>query len=80
MRVALLILIVLTGCEASEPAARKRAAAVQSACSSRIFEGSRFTICAAKGAAIEVFTADASGTPYRSFSKLEAALGDRATG
>lgn len=49
----------------------------QSPCASRMFEGSRFTICPANGAAIEVFTADASGVPFRSFAKLEAALGKR---
>ena len=42
-----------------------------------MFEGSRFTVCPAKGASIELFTADKSGSPYRSFANLEAALGDR---
>jgi len=56
----------------------EQASAVQSPCSSAMFEGSRFTLCPAKGARIEVFTSDESGTPFRSFAKLERALGKRA--
>ena len=77
MRFALLALLLLSACEASEPAPSGRAATAESPCSSQMFEGSRFTVCPAKAAAIAVFTSDASGTPYRSFAKLEAALGDR---
>jgi uncharacterized protein YigE (DUF2233 family) len=43
-----------------------------------MFEGSRFTICSAKAARIDVFTSDVSGNPFRSFAKLEASLGGRA--
>ena len=78
MRFALLSLLLLAGCEAREQVAREQALAMQSPCSSKVFEGSRFTVCSAKTATIEAFTADASGTPFRSFVKLEAALGKRA--
>ena len=78
MRFALLPLLLLAACEVSQPATADRAE-VQSPCSSRMFEDSRFTVCPAKDAAVEIFTADASGSPYRSFAKLEAALGDRAS-
>ena len=40
-----------------------------------MFDGSRFTVCSARGGAIEVRTGK---VPYRSFSKLEAALGKQA--
>jgi uncharacterized protein YigE (DUF2233 family) len=78
MRLALLALLLFAGCEASQPSGQ-RTAALQSPCSSRMFEGSRFTICPAKDARIELFTADASGTAYRSFAKVEAALGERSS-
>ena len=78
MRLSLIALVLLAACKASQPEPSERAAAVQSPCTSRMFEGSRFTVCSAKGKRIELFTADASGTPFRSFAKLEAALGDRA--
>ena len=77
MRFALLLLL-LAGCESSQQAPQEPARVAESPCSSRMFEGSRFTVCAAKGAPIEVFTSDASGTPFRSFAELEASLGKRA--
>ena len=43
----------------------------------RLFEGSRFTVCQAKGGKVEVRTSGSSG-PYRNFSALQAALGKRA--
>lgn len=51
----------------------------QSACSARMFEGSRFTACSASGGRIEVRTGNAGGAPYRGFVPLEAALGKRAS-
>jgi uncharacterized protein YigE (DUF2233 family) len=77
MRLALLSLLLLTSCGCQQRVATEQPA-VQSPCASRMFEGSRFTVCPAKGMRIEVFTSDASGTPFRSFAKLEAALGKRA--
>ncbi len=78
MRLVLLPLLFLAGCEASQQGAGEQAVTVKSPCSSQMFEGSRFTICSANGERIEVFTSDASGTPYRSFAKLEASLGEQA--
>lgn len=78
MRLILFPLLLLAGCEAPQQIEERQTPAAQSPCNSRMFEGSRFTVCSAKGAAIEVFTSDASGTPFRSFAKLESSLGERA--
>ncbi len=78
MRLALLPLLFLVACEAPQQEADAQAATVQSPCRSQMFEGSRFTVCPANGERIEVLTSDASGTPFRSFATLEAALGRRA--
>ncbi|HYI43011.1 MAG TPA: phosphodiester glycosidase family protein [Sphingomicrobium sp.] len=77
MRLALLPLFLLVGCDGS-PQHRQGATLAESPCGTRMFEGSRFTVCPAKGGAIELFTANPSGMPYRSFAKLESELGDRA--
>ncbi len=82
MRVALLVLLLLTACRDSsslhQDAGSSNEAAGQSACGDRLFEDSRFTVCSAKGGSVEVRTFRANGAPYRSFVALEAALGDRA--
>ena len=49
----------------------------QSACSSRMFEGSQFTVCSASGP-IEIHSTGADGKPTRGFAQLEAQLGERA--
>ncbi len=79
MRFAFLSLVLLAGCEAPRQVAGEQAATVESPCSTRMFEGSRFTVCPANGAPIELFTSDAAGTPLRSFAKLEQLLGERAS-
>ncbi len=76
MRFASLFLFLLAGCEA-QPVQSARAPSVQSPCATRMFEGSRFTVCSSKGARIEIFTSDKSGAPFRSFAQLEAWLGKR---
>ncbi|MBA2770812.1 MAG: phosphodiester glycosidase family protein [Sphingomonas sp.] len=78
MRFAFLSILLVAGCDAPQEDAGKQATTVQSPCRSQMFEGSRFTICSAKGARVEVFTSDASGTPFRSFAKLEASVGESA--
>ena len=76
---ALFLLPLLAACEAPQPTSNAPVRIAESPCSSRMFEGSRFTVCPAKGARIEVFTAAASGVPFRSFARLQPALGERAT-
>ena len=49
----------------------------RSSCAQRLFEGSRFTVCAEKAGGVEVRTSAPDGRPYRSFAALEAALGTR---
>jgi uncharacterized protein YigE (DUF2233 family) len=66
-------LLLLSACSQSDAASEE----ARSACAARLFEGSRFTVCQAKGGKVEVRTSGASG-PYRSFSALQAALGKRA--
>jgi prepilin-type processing-associated H-X9-DG protein len=78
MRLALLLLPLLAACDAPKPTSSAKIETPESPCVSRMFEGSRFTVCPAKGASIEVFTADSSGVPFRSFSQLQSSLGDRA--
>ena len=77
MRRALIAFLLLTSCRA-EQAQSVRAEAPVSACADRLFEGTRFTVCSAKGGRIEIRTSDIAGRPYRSFAALEAALGGRA--
>ena len=73
MRLLLSCLLLLSACSQSDAAIEEAA----SACTTRLFEGSRFTVCQAKGGKVEVRTSGASG-PYRSFSALQASLGKRA--
>ena len=84
MRFALLALLLVTGCRSGSevPQGDNGSGAVQaqaSPCDSRTFEGSRFTVCSAQGARVEIMTAGDDGQPYRSFAALEAALGERAS-
>ena len=66
-------LFLLAACSEAAPVAPPA-----SACSDRLFEGTRFTVCSVKGAHIEVRTSARNGGPYRSFAAIEAALGKRA--
>ena len=82
MRAALLSLLLLTACRSGSEAAQgdNQASAIQpqeSPCESRNFEGSRFTVCSVPDGRVEIRTAGGDGRPYRSFSALEAALGER---
>lgn len=71
------LLLLLGACGSDEEPA-DGAILAPSACESRDFDQSRFTVCSAAGAKVEVHTSDSSGTPYRAFSALERALGERA--
>ena len=68
-------LLLIAACSGDPPAA---AAPQSSACEVRTFEGSGFTVCAAKGGKVEIRTSDKAGKPYRGFAELEAALGPKA--
>ncbi|MEO5972177.1 MAG: phosphodiester glycosidase family protein [Sphingomicrobium sp.] len=76
MRSAFLLFALLAGCGAETAAAPEPP---RSACAQRLFEGSRFTVCSAKGGTIEIRTSGKDGRPYRTFAALEAALGPRAS-
>lgn len=67
------LLLLLAACSQTAPAPEPP----RSPCAQRLFEGSRFTVCAAGRRAIEVHTSGKDGRPYRSFAALEAALGER---
>lgn len=74
MRSALFpILLLLVACSDAAPTLP-----LESACSDRSFEGTRFTVCSAKRGKVEVRTSARNGVPYRSFAVLESALGKRA--
>ena len=79
MKLILALLLLLAGCRRAEPtqvpAAEKSA---ESACSRLVFEGSRFTVCRAPEARIELRSSGADGRPLRSFVALEHVLGPRA--
>ena len=77
MRLLLLPILMLAAACADEPR-DAGAAAPQSACSSRLFEGTEFTVCSA-GGPIEVRSLGPTGKPTRSFVDLEAQLGERAS-
>ena len=74
MRRVLLAFLFLAACREAPSVAETQASAPVSACSERLFEGSRFAICDPGKGLIEVITGE---PPYREFAKLEAALGKR---
>jgi uncharacterized protein YigE (DUF2233 family) len=80
MRCAFILpLVLIFGCREAEPnPAPARAAEIHGPCSQQLFEGDRFTVCSAPGAAVEIRTAGKDGRPYRSFAALQAALGAHA--
>ena len=73
VRLLSLVLLFLSACSQSDAAIEE----AQSACATRLFEGSRFTACELKGGKVEVRTSGPNG-PYRNFAALQAALGKRA--
>lgn len=73
MRVLLLILL-LGACSKPEAAAKP----VQSACNSRFFEGTRFTVCAPGKGRLELVAARKNEVPIRRLGDLEVSLGQRA--
>lgn len=64
------ILLLLSACQPSEPAATP----LPSHCSPREFEGSRFTVCDPKGAEIRIVAAGSGETPARRFADLQSTL------
>jgi uncharacterized protein YigE (DUF2233 family) len=66
--------LLIAACSGDPPAV---AARQSSACEVRSFEGSGFTVCSAKGGAVEIRTSDKARQAYRSFAAIEAALGAR---
>lgn len=77
MRCVLLGFLLLTACDGSAGAPAVNQAQEPTACADRLFEGSRFTVCAVPGGTVEVRTADAGGQPYRSFTALAESLGEK---
>lgn len=78
MRGAVILLLLLIAACDRAPSATS-AAAEESPCSTRSFEETRFTVCKLPRGKVEVRTSDTSGKPYRSFSALEGALGERSS-
>ena len=74
----LLALLLLSACRQPDRVASPSPTAPVSACQSRLFEESRFLVCAVDGGRVEMRTGGRGGSPYRGFSTLEAALGARA--
>lgn len=72
----LIALLLLAGCSRAPDEGPGEAA--QSYCSGRLFDGSRFTVCSAKGGKVEIFSAASNGAPLRDFVRLEEELGERA--
>ena len=83
VRLALLALLLLTGCrngsEATQADNQAEIRPASSPCQSHTFEQSRFTVCSVADGKVEIRTAAEDAAPFRSFSALEAALGDRAS-
>ena len=77
MRAWLPLLLLLAAC-GSEPTAGAEAAAAKSACSQRMFDGSRFTVCDPGRGRIALVAAARGDPVVRQFSELEARLGPRA--
>lgn len=77
MRRALFLspLLILSACRESPSAAE----APRSACESRSFEGSRFTVCDAARGRLELVAAARTETAVRQFADLETRLGARAS-
>ena len=78
MRSLAFAFLLITGCREAQPSEAAAAQQIASACRQEAFEGSRFTVCADRKARVEVRTSGKGG-PYRSFARLEAALGAKAS-
>jgi uncharacterized protein YigE (DUF2233 family) len=75
MKLIVALLLLLAACRKADSApAHDAAAAADSPCRQLLFEGSRYTVCRAPRARIEVRTAGRDGRPYRSFAALEHVL------
>ena len=79
-RCSLLFALLLVGCDQEQPAGRAEDLP-HAACEEQAFEKSRFTVCRYDPAShrLEMFAEARDGTPLRSFEKLEAHLGKRAS-
>ena len=73
VRSLLVSLLFLSACSQSGAASEEAA----SACSSRLFEGSRFTVCELERGKVEIRTSGPGG-PHRTFAALQASLKQRA--
>ena len=79
MRCALIPLLLLVACGDADSKTAPPAATKSSApCNQVLFEGSRFTVCDARGGRIELVAAARDEAPVRRFADLEAKLGPRA--
>ena len=74
MRAWLPLLLLLAACR-SEPSAGAESALPKSACSQRMFDGSRFTVCDPGNGRIELVAATRGEPVARQFADLEARLG-----
>ena len=74
-----LLLLLVCACR-SEAASESepQTSNVEAPCHDKLFEQSRFTVCSLVDGEVQVRTADANGQPYRSFTALEDALGEKA--
>ena len=66
MRVASLCFLLLAACRAEQPAA-----AIQSACADRLFDGARFTVCESDSGTIELVAAAPDEAIARTFADLK---------
>jgi len=73
VRILFLSFLILTACAESGAKVEQ----TPSACTSQLFEGNRFTVCALRGGRAEIKTSGPGG-PYRTFAQLQSALGPRA--
>jgi uncharacterized protein YigE (DUF2233 family) len=67
VRTLILFLLALAACGKGDASVK----AVQSACSQRLFEGSRFTVCDPKNGSLQLFAASSLEKPIRSFAELQ---------
>lgn len=82
MRPLLPIVFFLSACRQDAPATDQSPSGVTesaSACESRNFEGSRFTLCSLAEGKVEIVSGPEGGPAYRGFDALAEALGPRAS-
>ncbi|WP_300974632.1 phosphodiester glycosidase family protein [Sphingomonas sp. LHG3406-1] len=73
VKTVFLLVLLLAACKRPEPAPET----AEGACRSLLFEGQRFTVCRDASARLELHSEGRDGRPYRSFTALEAVLGER---